>query len=374
MNSERKMFNTIKIIEKCILLPYFIILCYLLFRYLFLSHPRRYGLFIIIVFSFAWRAASSVSSSRYCAFFYFFIIICFSLFCKHDKKSTRRKDLLTIILTALLLFNVVSSMSSFRNEYLYDLGNCVRFLKTKNDSIILCEKKDINRISALSNENIVGIGTNKGEIDKDISYDMFNQYKFWEEDAYLLCKEKRNSDLSLMFYTYDSKVFSSKRKKVAQFITNARNKSLYSAYYLPKFYPSGYYQLKERNSETINNILDNGILKSICIQYDTYIFQVDDTLFWIVSQSFTSNPEIIYHIIPHDISQLPKRRQMYGYDNRSFFWDITPNAQRFEDHTVFWKMIPHNYSAATIRSGFGFSKKNKVWFTPFEISPFDTKK
>ena len=99
-------------------------------------------------------------------------------------------------------------------------------------------------------------------------------------------------------------------------------------------------------------LLDKGILKVHDADYDVYVYQVDDRLYWLIGADFDAS--IIYHLYTEEKDNLPEERQQYGFDNRGFRIgsekDIT-EIMNCESYRVFTDIIPTDYKVTAIAVG-----------------------
>ncbi len=99
-------------------------------------------------------------------------------------------------------------------------------------------------------------------------------------------------------------------------------------------------------------LLDSGILKVYNADYDTYVYQVDNRLYWIIGAEFDDS--IIYHLYTEQKEKLPEERQQYGFDNRGFRIgsekELTGNIN-CGIYRVFSDIIPSEYNVTAIAVG-----------------------
>lgn len=105
-------------------------------------------------------------------------------------------------------------------------------------------------------------------------------------------------------------------------------------------------------STSLAFLLDSGILKIYNVEYDTYVYQVDNRLYWIIGENFDA--DIIYHLYTEQKENLPEERQQYGFDNRGFRIGNdkeltgTINCGKYR---VFSDIIPSEYNVTAIATG-----------------------
>lgn len=105
-------------------------------------------------------------------------------------------------------------------------------------------------------------------------------------------------------------------------------------------------------STSLAFLLDGGVIKIYNAEYDTYVYQVDNRLYWIIGTDFDAS--IIYHLYTEQKENLPEERRQYGFDNRGFrigsdkelTGTINCGAYR-----VFSDIIPSEYNVTAIAIG-----------------------
>lgn len=99
-------------------------------------------------------------------------------------------------------------------------------------------------------------------------------------------------------------------------------------------------------------LLNAGIIKVYNAEYDTYVYQVDNNLYWIIGADFVDS--IIYHLYTEEPENLPEERKRYGFDNRGFGngseKEIT-NTINCGKYRVFRDIIPNEYSVTAVVVG-----------------------
>lgn len=99
-------------------------------------------------------------------------------------------------------------------------------------------------------------------------------------------------------------------------------------------------------------LMDKGILKVFDADYDVYVYQVDDRLYWLIGADFDAS--IIYHLYTEEKENLPEDRQQYGFDNRGFRIgsekDLT-ETMNCGKYRVFSDIITTDYKVTAIAVG-----------------------
>ena len=121
----------------------------------------------------------------------------------------------------------------------------------------------------------------------------------------------------------------------------------------------------------LETIVKNGTLKVYNAEYDTYVYQLGNRLYWLIGEDFTGN--IIYHLHTDEPEKLPEERVYYGFDNRRIHVDgeqeIT-NKMECGQYRVFSDIIPTEYHITAIMVGLNNGPDIK-WRTYFRINRFE---
>ena len=118
-------------------------------------------------------------------------------------------------------------------------------------------------------------------------------------------------------------------------------------------------------------LLDTGILKVYNAEYDVYVYQVENRLYWIIGKT-DFNTSVIYHLYTEEPENLPVERQQYGFDNRGFSIgsdkDLTGtiNCGRYR---VYSDIIPTDYSITAIAVGMN-KGSDIIWKECFRADTF----
>lgn len=99
-------------------------------------------------------------------------------------------------------------------------------------------------------------------------------------------------------------------------------------------------------------LLDTGVLKVYNSDYDAYVYQVDNHLFWLIGADFDAS--IIYHLYTEETENLPENRIQYGFDNRSLWIgsekDLT-STMNCGKYRIFSDIIPTEYKITAVAVG-----------------------
>ena len=108
----------------------------------------------------------------------------------------------------------------------------------------------------------------------------------------------------------------------------------------------------EVNGTDLEFVVENGVLKVYNAEYDTFVYQVDNRLYWIIGADFDAS--VIYHLYTEEKDNLPENRQQYGFDNRGFWIgsekELT-EVMNCGSYRVFSDIIPTEYTVTAIAVG-----------------------
>ena len=108
----------------------------------------------------------------------------------------------------------------------------------------------------------------------------------------------------------------------------------------------------ETNNVDIQKIVGQGALKAYNAEFDVYIYQVEDHLYWIVGSN--TDAGMIYQLHTNEPENLPEERKQYGFDNRGFrASDDIKLIHEVNDgrYKVFVDYIPSDYRVTAIMVG-----------------------
>ena len=118
------------------------------------------------------------------------------------------------------------------------------------------------------------------------------------------------------------------------------------------------------------SILKEGSLKVYSADYDCFVFQVKDKLYWLIGKDFEAS--LIYQIYTQEKEKLPIDRRQYGFDNKGFRVESSNNITsglNCERYQVFVADLPSDYSITAVLVG--MNNGNKVlWQEYFRIDRF----
>lgn len=111
--------------------------------------------------------------------------------------------------------------------------------------------------------------------------------------------------------------------------------------------------------------LEGAVMKAFSPDFDTYVFEKDGTLIWLIGYDIDDHTEIIYHITTDEPEKLPENRKIYGFDNRGF------RATGFEREPLgryrfFQKDLPDSYNITGVKVGLQ-SHGTVKWLHSFRV-------
>lgn len=360
------MLDVLVSIIRCLYVPDFILFLSLCILFLFLNW--RVGLLFVlsIVFFFVWRIKAPVINSRYCLSIQIFFIILFAFTLKIKQRHFKRiKKIIVSLFFSVLIIHFFLSFSGSRNNYLfYVMDDTASLLSHDKNASFFIEKQEYDRVlySPQKNNQIVLLHAPQTHEDMDLIY---YQYEFWDNNAYLIFSEKKtgNSTGTFQKCLYNSDTLC---KKIRNYV-KGKNKYI-SVYFHEKFLPSSFEDLKDYPA--LNTIICNGTLKSCSPLFDTYIYQLGNTLFWIVGADLQPKDEIIFHLFPPNREYLPPERAKYGFDNRGFRINSKYEIGRYGKYRLFERTLPKEYPIVRIIVGFNRNKRNITLFKTFHPSKY----
>ena len=305
-----------------------------------------------------WRAFYSIQSGRYYAAC---IIICLiSVACA--LKQNKSRIILYTFLACALGYNFVETFNGFRNDYIEDIQDCIE-KESKKHTKVFINDKDYDRLKYNNDNTVITIDKPNSKM---LSY-ICNQYNFWLHDAILIYPEKKQESVNIPSANEKCGL---EYIKTLQFYSNKEKSKIYSVYSIKKNDP--YIKRKEELSKnkTMEEILNKGVLQAYSVEYDIGVFQMDNTLFWIVNNDFEPETEFFYHLFvaPKDNINLTTNELTYIY--KGF---ILGNAKKemFHTYKVVSRELPSDCRIAIIKAGINNPKtKKRYWektFHPYQF-------
>lgn len=122
-------------------------------------------------------------------------------------------------------------------------------------------------------------------------------------------------------------------------------------------------------TEPQDNRLDGAVLKAYTAKYDTFVYQKDEALLWLIGYDIDDTTEIICHIDTNEKERLPEKRRQSGFDNLGFRPTIN-ELESIDQYRVFIKEIPLEYNVTGVTVGFN-EHGVITWSEKFRIEAVD---
>ena len=356
------MLNVLVSIIRCLYVPDFILFLFLCISILVFKLRVGLLLFLSVVCFFVWRVKAPNINSRYCLSILICFIISFAFALKIKQSHFKRiKRFIIFLLFPVLIIHLFLSFSSSRNNYLFNLmDDTAFFLSHDKNASVLIEKKEYDRIlfSRKKNNQIVLCQAPQTHEDLDLIY---YQYEFWNNNAYLIFSENKtgNSTGTLKKCLYNSDITC---KKIRNYI-KSKNKHV-SVYFHEKFFPSSFGDIKDY--PTLNTIICKGTLKSCSPFFDTYIYQLENKLFWIIGADLQPKDTMIFYLYPPSQEYLSPERLV---DIRSFYISTENETGRYGKYRLFERTLPKEYPVTKIVVGYNINR-NATLFKSFRPSRY----
>lgn len=115
--------------------------------------------------------------------------------------------------------------------------------------------------------------------------------------------------------------------------------------------------------------LNGAVLKAYSSAFDTYVYEKDGSLIWLIGYDIEDTTEIILHIDTNEPEKLPENRKKYGFDNLGFH--ATRNEVEPTGHyRVFVKELPGGYNITGVTVGFNTNNR-VIWSHRFRVEDND---
>lgn len=312
----------------------------LLLKYNF---KRSIFLFTALFFCFFWRGFSYIQSSRYYSIFIFFGLLLSAFAVNYFSHLSKRKHIhrtvVFFFVLTLMLIHTDKIFSSFRNVYIFDLQESVKSIMTNEpESDIYIYDKEFKRIRNNNNLSSKHLKIIFPEIYHDFT-DLFIKNNTLYDNLYLV---RPNKDF--FFLNEGKKKNDAKFLEIERFVSNKSHTAFLSIY---KHFP--YIPFPEVD---ISQHYKYAKLKAYIPEYNTYIYQVQNKIVWLIGAEIDSKTEIIYHIHTDSPELLPESRIKHKFDNWGFYFNDKSGKERIGKYHVFEKAIPSQYPISQINVGF----------------------
>lgn len=123
--------------------------------------------------------------------------------------------------------------------------------------------------------------------------------------------------------------------------------------FLPKF-----------TDEIMSTVMQQGTLCGYNLEYGMWVYLLDNSLYWVVSEDFVFNESgktyIPFQLHTYDKSVLSEEWQELGYDVRSFYFEEHEIDFECENYRVATCKVPLEYKPEYIKTGL-YNLKSKNW-------------
>lgn len=354
------MLNVLVSIIRCLYVPDFIL--FLFFCVLILFFKWRVGLllFLSFAFFFLWRIKAPIISTRYCLSIQILFVISLASTLKIKQRNLKQiKKYIVSLLFPLLIAHIFLSFSGSQNNYLFDLiDDMDSFLSHDENASVLIEKQEYDRILYSPQKKNKIVLYQAPQTYEDLAF-IYQQYEFWNSNAYLVFSEKKTENRSGTFkkclYNSDAKC-----KKIRNYIKT--NNKCISVYFHENFFPFSFKTLHDY--PILNTIICNGTLKACSPFFDTYIYQWGKKIYWIIGADLQPKDEIIFHLYPPNREYLSHEWVIHGMENRSFYFNSKNEIGRYGKYRLFERPLPKEYPVETIKVGYNINR-SIIWFKEF---------
>ena len=362
------MFSVINEIIRSLTVPYFIALIASIVLLFLLNGRKAIGLSLIVLFSITWRLAFPIYSSRYCAFFIIITVLSTIVFLKEIcSKYKKIKTTVIPLLVGMFLVNTGHLNSSFRKSFIFDTQEGIKhILENNKQSSVFILNKDYNRLHSSDKEHQerqVSFFYMPNTYDDFVA--LYRGVKFWEDDIYFIFPEDKDQPpipQQINMYKGGANV-----RKIQHYNTNRKNTSFFSVYFKEKHVSPLENNHEILNDPLLSNVIKKGTLRSCNLQYDVFIYQYENNLFWFIGSEIDKETSILYVLETNRPDLLPQHRIKSGFDVRGFRIGSKYDLGTFGGFRVFKRSIPEEYPITRIRVGFKIND-SYIWFSAIHIS------
>ena len=308
--------------------------------------------FAVVLFCILWRSLSYNQSSRYYSAIIFFGFFLSAYAVNHFICALKNKFIqsgfIVILLFSLLFFQLGKCFFSFRNLYVKDLQDKVNTIwdqEPGNDIVIYRnEFMRLQNNSNIFNSNLDVLLPERYNI-TDIYIDKasfgHSLYLIVSSDYLLLSDNKPKTEYP-QFPTI-------KHSEIEHFLSNEKHTKSVSVFKHLSYTPSP--------AINADPTFDSAILKAFIPEYDTFIYQKDNKMLWLIGAEIDSKTEMIFHLYTDQPELLPERRRIYKFDNLGFRINEKGGDKSIGHYRFFEKPIPSNYHITNVIVGFSGNGK-----------------
>lgn len=307
----------------------------------------RIGIMVltIIIFGLIGRNLYYASASRYYSIFILVAVFlsAYAIDTFFSLLNHRFTTLLFIILLPLSLsIHLIKCFSGFRNNYILDLRDNVEAIsRRESNSFVFISAKEFRRIGQAALYNRIYIlPSNQHHDFANLSIEKSNFYN----SSYFI--EPGDATATTNSSTLFQNAPLGNYLMIENHFSNSGHTKCVSVYRYSSYIPSPDCDLSDHYA--------NPILRAFIPEYDTYIYQVQNKMVWLIGKEIDPKTEIIFHLFTNKPHLLPERRRKYGFDNRGFRGNNKYERESIGKYRVFEKDIPSEYPVISIQVGFNF--------------------
>lgn len=331
------MYNVFEKIIDCISIPYAIFAVVAIISFLKSNKPILGLVVFSILFLYVWRLFFQIVSSRYCSIF---IVVLFVIIAIAGRETNLFWKRTKIIITLLISYNLLKVTSSFRNIYIYDIQEEISSLSNNPQNIFFVEKKEFRRLSDNADKiNPIDkfIYFNKGELK---SVDIFkNKYEFWNYNGYIIGSEDCEVLLKDDLFYKQKKVLS-----MSKYITNKSKNKWCRVVKVDKTSPLVFENTLLNDDPYISSILNKGVLKSVNIELDTYLFLYQNRIVLFVGSELIPGTWIYIHVYKNGTTNEFDELGFHNNSNRLY--------KKIGNYSIYEQSIPVCYKNKYVKVGF----------------------
>lgn len=349
------MLELIHILSKCLEIP-----CIALLLICFCIDIRKKEskiLLCLFAIMILWRLMFKELSGRYFISIIFFMFITFATTYHHVKNKFR--IFLDVMLLLTFFYGLIHDLTSFNNIYIYDIQDDLMRFSQKDKTKIAISSKELRRFSSKKNND----GTdNKWMVYRNLStnpFEYLKEYEFWKYNLVIVTNFRN------MIFNTDNEHIYGGIKRIRQYISNKKKTKSYNLYLIQRTIPKTE-SLKDKTNGYIYQVLKSGDLKTCDPASDVYIYSLDNSLIWFVSNTVSEKTELIFHVYTSMRELLNEDRVKHGFDNFGFNIKSKNKIDYVDGYNVYKFDLPTHYPISLIRTGLN-CEGTITWFNPFKV-------
>lgn len=132
-------------------------------------------------------------------------------------------------------------------------------------------------------------------------------------------------------------------------------------------YISGHVIEPNINGTELEEVIRKGTLKGYSYDFDTYVYQYNGRIYWLIGYDVPLETEIIYHVYTNENDKLPKHMMKYGFDNLGFQVQNDEDQRIIGNYLIYSEEIPNNYNVTVVVIGLNIDGEI-TWYDYFRVS------